>query len=383
MNPNRFTIVFLIDTISCDTAGTQKQLLEVIRKIDRIRFVPLLVCLHSSPWLECASLPCPVKVLGYRGFFKWNFPSVVWRLRQIILQRPVDILQTFFEDSIFVAFIATRWLGKKRCLLLSSRRDMGLGTSQPWYHRLFALTLPFVSQHFDGIVCNGLAIRNWVARREQLSLEKIQVIPNGTTMPGPPGGPPELISRWPQALWIGVVASLTPVKRIDVFLKALKTVRAQRPDIDFQAVVLGEGPEREALLFQLKAAGLGSLVHFPGAVHNVGDYLHHLHIGVLCSDREGFSNAVLEYMAHCLPVVVTAVGGNSELVDEATGLCVPAGDVAALAQALIRLADDPELRGRLGAAGQHKVASEFSWERSMTELESYYSQLLAEKAAGD
>lgn len=376
MVSHKSNIAFLIDTISCDTAGTQKQLIETVRRLNTENFSPYIICLYSSPWMESNQLPCPVIVLGYQGFIKLNFFSVLLQLRRIVRKLPIHILQTFFEDSIFVAFLATIGLRHRRCVLLSSRRDMGLGSTQPWYHRLFTLALPWVSQHFDGLVCNGQEIRQWASHRERIPLEKIQVIPNGIAMPEPPFNRPELLRRQPDALWLGVVASLTPVKRIDVFLNALAQVAEQRPDIGWQALVLGEGPERTALQNQACAAGLEERVHLPGAVHNVGDYLHHLHIGVLCSDREGFSNAVLEYMSHGLPTVVTAVGGNKELVDPSTGICVAAGDSSALADALILLADDPQMRVQLGAAGRRKVATHFSWEHSMAELESYYSQLL-------
>lgn len=379
MSEIKTQVAYLIDTISCDTAGTQKQLLETVRRLDRDRFDPHIICLHSSPWMEKNELPCPVTVLGYRGFLKPSFPGVTLRLRRLVRQRPVHILQTFFEDSVFVAFLATQGLKRNRCILLSSRRDMGLGGTRPWYHALFALALPWVSRHFDGLVCNGQEIKNWVSRREKMPLDRIQVIHNGTALPALPSEVPELLCSHPAALWIGLVASLTPVKRIDVFLRALQTVATKRPDIPWQAVVLGEGPEGEVLRTQTREAGLAERVHFPGAVREVSPFLHHLCIGVLCSDREGFSNAVLEYMAHGLPVVVTAVGGNAELVDAASGLCVPAGDHEALADALIRLADDPVLRARLGAGGRDKVATRFSWDHSMAELEGYYSRLLARR----
>lgn len=377
MISEKANIAFLIDTISCDTAGTQRQLIETVKRLNKEMFAPYIICLHTSPWMEKNELPCPVVVLGYKGFIKPNIISVILKLRRTVLELPIHILQTFFEDSIFVAYLATFGMRPRRCVLLSSRRDMGLGGTQPWYHRLFALALPWVSRYFDGLVCNGQEVRKWASLRERIPLEKIQVIPNGTALPGPFGEIPELLCKQPDALWLGVVASMTPVKRIDVFLSALEKVAKLRPDIPWQAVVLGEGPERVSLQAQAQAAGLGARVHFIGAVHNVGDYLHRLHIGVLCSDKEGFSNAVLEYMAHGLPTVVTAVGGNAELVDASTGLCVPAGDAAALSLALIRLADDPGLRARLGEAGRQKVAARYSWEHSIAELEGYYSRMLA------
>lgn len=379
MKSGKINIAFLIDTFSCDTAGTQKQLIETIRRLNRDIFEPLIICLHSSPWMENNELPCPVTVLGYRGFLKINFLHIVLKLSQIISRQSIHILQTFFEDAIFVAFLATFGMTSSRCVLLSSRRDMGLGASNPWYHRLYPLMLPFVSRHFDGIITNGQEIKKWVAKRESVPLAKIHVVHNGTALPIVADSTPELFNHSLSGLWIGMVASLTPVKRVDVFLRALGIVAATRLDIQFQAVVLGDGPEREALLALAHDCCIIHRVHFLGAVREVSPFLQRVDVGVLCSDREGFSNAVLEYMAHALPVVVTEVGGNKELVESTTGLCVPAGDFEALAAALIELADDSMLRERLGRTGQAKVKSLYSWDRSMAELEEYYTQQLSVK----
>ncbi len=80
--------------------------------------------------------------------------------------------------------------------------------------------------------------------------------------------------------------------------------------------------------------------------------------GVLPSRaNEGFSNAILESMRAGLPMIVTDIGGNAEaVVDGETGFVVPPADPAALAAALLRLAQDPALRRKLGAAGRERVS---------------------------
>src|SRR5437868_552136 len=100
----RIRIAYLIDRLYSDRGGTEKQLLEMIRRLDRTRFEPFLVCLYSTPWLEQNRLPCEVVALNYKGFLKRSFPGVVRRLAGFIRHRRVHIVQTFFEDSIFVGF---------------------------------------------------------------------------------------------------------------------------------------------------------------------------------------------------------------------------------------------------------------------------------------
>lgn len=379
--PNRSVVAFLIDTISCDTAGTQKQLLGVIERLDKFRFKPYIICLYSSEWLETHQLSCPVSVLGYRGFFKKNIYRVTRSLLEIIRRDQIDILQTFFEDSIFIAYLSVFGLKGKKCFILSSRRDMGLGTKRPWYHRLFGLVLPIVMKRYDGIVANGEEIKKWVIKRERVVPGKVRVIPNGISMPYPLNSQPEIFKRYPGCIWIGLVANMTPIKRIDVFIKALKILVAERPDIDFQALVLGEGPERNSLTALIRTFGLEERVHLLGVVKEVSPFLHNIDIGVLCSDREGFSNSVLEYMAHGLPVVVTDVGGNKEIVDDSNGFRVPPGDAQLLSRKLIRLADNPGLRIQMGRAGREKVQNCYSWERSIAELEGFYTSLIRTRHA--
>jgi glycosyltransferase involved in cell wall biosynthesis len=103
---------------------------------------------------------------------------------------------------------------------------------------------------------------------------------------------------------------------------------------------------------------------------------------VLCSDREGLSNAILEYMAYGLPVVATAVGGNPELVNGDNGALVPAADADALTHALAELVDDANGRESRGARARLDVERDFSWPRAIGALEDYYHELAGQPARG-
>jgi len=370
----KLKIAYLIDTISCDTAGTQKQLLEIVSRLDKDRFEPFVICLWESPWMKQHELPCQSFVLEFAGFLKPNILRVVRRLDCLIRDLRIDLLQTFFVESLFIAYLAIVF-GDSKVVMISSRRDMGLG-SEPWYHRCFDLLLPIVNRRFDGIVANGTNVMQYVKAKEKVPLHKIRVIRNGVSVPERLDPEPDIFSFNKADFWIGVTASLTPVKRIDVFLRAIARLKLIQEGIDFRAVVIGAGPERERLQAEAEALGVGHLVYFVGEVHNVNAYLQRLNIGVLCSDREGFSNSVLEYMACALPVVATSVGGNTELVDDTNGICVPSGDPDALAEAMRRLAVDRSLRDDMGKRSLEKIRNSHSWERSITEWKTYYEEMI-------
>jgi glycosyltransferase involved in cell wall biosynthesis len=97
---------------------------------------------------------------------------------------------------------------------------------------------------------------------------------------------------------------------------------------------------------------------------------------------EGFSNSILEAMSHSLPVVPTAAGGNPEaVVEDVTGLLVPAGDPVALSEAIVTLVDDAPRRRRLGLAGFERVRQKFSVQAMVEGYESLYRQVVSPSVA--
>jgi glycosyltransferase involved in cell wall biosynthesis len=143
----------------------------------------------------------------------------------------------------------------------------------------------------------------------------------------------------------------------------------------------GLGPELRALA---KQQGVGDIVEFLGQRSDVAPLFAAADFGLLTSREEGFSNVVLEGMAAGLPMIVTAVGGNPEAVlDGETGIVVPSRNSTAIGDAILRLVLDPDLRKRLGEAGQKRVSEEFSIEHCVTAHAELYQEMLAKRQAKD
>ena len=370
----KLRIAFLIDTIDSDKGGTEKQVLNIIRRIDRKQFEMNLVYLYESAWMGTNALPCEVISLYYKGFLKPSFLLVLTRYLRLLNDRKFDVIQTFFEDSMFVGCLG-KALSRRHHALVVSRRDLGLGSDEPAYHWLYKKIRPLVFRVSDGIVVNAHAIKAQVSRYEKVKPEKIDVIGNGIDLPAPPRVLPTLFGEFQADAWIGIVANLKPVKRVDLLLRALAHLKESGVKEVVRAVVLGDGRLKSELIQLAADIGIGDRVHFAGTVENVSNYLFGVDIGVLCSDKEGLSNAILEYMSCGLPVVVTDAGGNGELVDETNGACVPAGDSIALAQALAKLIESPSLRKELGNRSLEKVRQKFTWDKVMPQWEWYYDSI--------
>jgi len=126
--------------------------------------------------------------------------------------------------------------------------------------------------------------------------------------------------------------------------------------------------------------GLSHNVWLAGDRSDVSRLLNRLHVFVLPSLAEGISNTLLEAMACRLPVVVTAVGGNTELVKNGyNGVLVEVNKPLELAQALLELMNDPCLCRDMGQAGKERVKKGFLWHRALDSYLSVYDKLLAQK----
>jgi glycosyltransferase involved in cell wall biosynthesis len=159
-------------------------------------------------------------------------------------------------------------------------------------------------------------------------------------------------------LTIMLVARLVPVKRIDLFIRAL--VIAQRSRSNLRGVIAGDGVERDRL--EGLAESLGAKVIFLGARADVPALLRCADLFALTSDNEGFPNVIIEAMAARLPIVTTPAGDAKYLVEDGVnGLVVPFDDVAALASAMLQLADSAEQRRQFGMAGRAKVEGAYSY----------------------
>jgi glycosyltransferase involved in cell wall biosynthesis len=173
-----------------------------------------------------------------------------------------------------------------------------------------------------------------------------------------------------------IVANLRhDVKDHPTFLRAARRVRERVPQARF--VIAGEGELTEPTRSLATSLGLADSVFFTGRCERVAELLFASDVCALSSKAEGFSNAILEYMAAARPVVVTDVGGAREAVAEGeTGYVVRAGDDAAMAERVVTLLNDSERAHAMGARARRIVVEKFSCEAQLRRTVELYERLL-------
>jgi glycosyltransferase involved in cell wall biosynthesis len=180
----------------------------------------------------------------------------------------------------------------------------------------------------------------------------------------------------PERFVVGWVGRMTGVKRTDDVLEALRLLRER--GIDAVLLMVGDGPDRHHV--EERASELGIVRHclFLGYQEDVSGWYRAFDAMILPSANEGTPVVVIEALAAGCPVVATSVGGVPDVVREGIdGFLVPPRDTEALAERLARLAQDPELRARMGAAGRESVPPRYAVERLVGDIDELYRSLLA------
>jgi glycosyltransferase involved in cell wall biosynthesis len=223
------------------------------------------------------------------------------------------------------------------------------------------------------IVTTGEALKRELVERNRFSANRIESVPTGIDAGRfRPGERKAMRARYglPQdKTLVGIAATLRSWKGHAFLLEAL----ARLPD-SIELVIVGDGPQREALEQKIGQLGLRGRVRMQGQQADVLPWLRALDIFALPSyANEGVPQALVQAMLVELPCVTTAVGGIPEIAEhDRTALVVPPRDAAALAAAIERLAGNEGLRQELGQAARKHCVEGYSYERMIERMEAIY-----------
>ena len=209
-----------------------------------------------------------------------------------------------------------------------------------------------------------------------MGARRIEIVPHGISIAPPDKGEAAVVRQrlgiGGSAFVLGCIQRLYPGKTPFNALDAFRRLASEHADVHL--LVVGDGPDKDALEAAVQEAGLSRQVALAASVHpsRVPAYLGACDAFVLDSRYETFALGVLEAMAAGLPVIATSVGAVPELVaDGDNGLLVPSGDVDAMARAMARLLNDADLRRGLSAAAKAHAAG-FDWRAIVGRYAAYY-----------
>lgn len=366
-------VTFCIDTLQL--GGTELNALRTAESIDRSRVELRVVHLQpSGPLLErYQKLGVELVHLPIGSLYSLRTIRQGRRLARMLKDWRTDILHAHdIYTNIFCALWGQPGTG---CKLITSRR---------WWHknpRRGLAPLNRLAYRLSAcVLANSPAVGQMLVSEEGVPQAKVAVIPNFLDNHSFDPPSPADIERQ-RAAWgiprdciiVGIVARLSPVKNHAMLLRAMAALND-----DSRLVLVGDGPLRSELTTLAESLGLTRRVHFAGAQLQASNAHAAFDVSVLCSVSEGFPNSLIEAMAAARAVVATRVGGVADVVkDGITGLLVPSDDVAALANRLQMLRDDPVRRATLGEAARTEVLRNFQSAPVLSRLVDLYEGLAA------
>jgi L-malate glycosyltransferase len=359
-------VCFLIDELA--TAGTETQLLALVRHLDRSRVMPHLALLRGDGEASRALEPvdCPVLRLGAGSLRSPKTALCALRFMQFLWRERIDVVQVYFPDSSYFGVPAAFLAGVRHRL----RTRNNIGHWMTLGHRVLGRALNCLT---TATVANCDAAKRALLADEKTAEGRVHVLENGVDLdrflaiPAPNASPPR---------WVGAVANLRPVKGLDVLVEAAALLRDEFPEVGF--CVAGEGDERGRLERLIRERHLDGRFHLVGAENDVPGFLAKLDVAVLPSRAEGMSNAVLEYMAAARPIVASAVGAMPDVLhDGVHGLLTPPGDPVALAERITCYLRDPSLARRLGSAARQRANEHYSRHAMVRRFEAFYTRLVS------
>ncbi|HEV2591649.1 MAG TPA: glycosyltransferase, partial [Gaiellaceae bacterium] len=255
------------------------------------------------------------------------------------------------------------------------------GYFDPARTEFFRETEKFLAKHTTRLIAVGPEVRDDLVELGVAPREKFSVIRLGIDLEDRvTGDGPELRRQFgipPNRFVVGWVGRMTGIKRVPDVLAAF--ARLVELGVDAQLVLVGDGPERAALERRARDLGIQRRTLFAGYQRDIGPYYDLFDAFLLPSGNEGTPVVAIESLAAQIPIVATRVGGLPDVVrDGVDGFLTKVGDIEALGGHLAALANDPELRARMGAAAREHVVPRYRVSRLVDDIDGLYRELLAD-----
>lgn len=356
-------VVFLLQDLCF--GGTQRQTLELARRLDRTRFSPAIWTLSGPTDLDAVAEEAgiPVAHLGNTAFPGPGFPLAL--LKQLFADGPDVLVPCTALPNIW-----GRILGRLRRvpLIVGTCRGGGAPARQ---HEAYLWRL---AHH---MICNSMPLYHILCNLGMPS-GRVTYIPNGVDTEFFVPGETPLRERGPEVLCVGRLASdkdhMTLLRAFGRVLSAIPNARLR---------IVGDGPQEFTLRKFIEGPPFKKRVEILPATTDTRMYYQSAQVFALTSVREGQPNVILEAMASGLPVVATDVGGIPTLVrDGETGLLAPCGDSVTLGDHIRRLLESPGYGEGMGLLGRQCAEREFAFDAMVETHAKLFERLWALRTGG-
>ena len=362
--------------ITCmPVGGAERLLVELIRGLDRSKFLPELCCLkYPGPLGELLAKEVP----AFTGLLshKYDF-GVLRRLTRLMRSRRIDAVITVGTggDKMFWGRLAGWFSGAP--VICSALHSTGLPDRVEFPNRLLA---PITDAFIAVAESHGV----YLTQHEGCSARKVRAIPNGvdTRVFHPRWPDPALkkeLGLEDDAPVAGIVAALRPEKNHELFLTSAKRILQDVPGARF--LVVGDGPQRAQLQARAKELSIADSVDFLGTRNDIAGVLSVMNVLLLTSHMEANPVSIMEAMSGELPVVATNVGSVSETVlDGRTGYLTAPGDADEIASRVIELWGDPQKAAQMGRAGREHILAHWSLDGMIEGYQDLITQIYNSKS---
>ncbi|WP_105358960.1 MULTISPECIES: glycosyltransferase [Pirellulaceae] len=359
----------LLVTTELGVGGAERCVANVACGLDPAKYAVHVVALAPPPetpkdalvqQLEAAQVP--LTFLGCRS--KWQLFSAIGQLKRIIRETQPDVVWSFLFHANIVTAMATRVTRRRR---LQSLRVVEQGS---WRRRFQS----WAARQSDRVLCVSEGVRQFAAETLRVPQSQLQVIPNGIDVDAiQPTTYAEPVDRKHRLIAVG---RLDDQKGFDWLIFRLAELLREKPE--WELVILGDGQLLPELVTQIESEGLNDSVRLEGWQDDLPRWFRDSEIYTLSSRWEGMPNALIEAMAHGLPVMATDVEGVRELLPGDLSVQMVDHWKMPEAEALLRkLMEDPVLRQQLGQANRQQIEARFSLRQMLQSYETMLDDVLS------
>lgn len=305
----------------------------------------------------------------------------LWQFYRLLHREKYNLIHTHNSKGGFIGRLAAKLAGGPP--VIHGVHGYAFHENEPWLRRTLFFALEKLARNWSArIICISQPLVDIWVRRKLAPPEKIRKIYSGIDISEFKNinSRQKVRKEWglkPDQIAVGQVSKLWEGKGHEDIINACPLIFTEIPDL--KVFFIGDGPIRGKLEEMVYKNGLQERIIFLGHCDNIAEVTSALDIAVLASHFEGMGRVILEAMAAGLPVVATRVGGIPDLVvDQETGFLVEPHNPEQLAQFIIYLAFNPELRKQMGYAGKQRVDKRFNVNTMIEQIDQLYQEVLSE-----